>query len=148
MKAFVALFSALIFFVSTGCQTVPADPNDSLDGPSEGQYGPIVLQIRAPEGMTRLQIQQAIQNAVFTTNWETRSVSQGDTTGLIQLYRKSFAYEAILTLVFDGTAVEGYIESYSLTYDGRREKRRVPEAWVNDLSRRITRNIELGAVGY
>lgn len=148
MKALAALILALTLFVTAGCQTVPSDPNDPLNGPSEGQYGPVVLQIRAPEGMTRLQIQHAIQNAVFTTRWETRGISQGDTTGLIQLYRKNFAYEAILTLVFDATAVEGYIESYALTYDGRRERRKVPDSWVNDLSRRITRNIELEAVGY
>lgn len=148
MKPLVAAILALSLFVSPGCQTVPQDPNDPLNGPSEGQYGPVVLQILAPEGMTRLQIQHAIQNAVFTTNWETRTISQGDSTGLIQLYRKSFSYEAILTLVFDQTAIEGYIESYSLTYDGRRERRKVPESWINDLSRRITRNIELEAVGY
>ncbi len=131
-----------------GCQTKRTGGDDTLDGPSEGLYGPTVLRIEAPGGMTRLQNQQAILNAVAETRWEIREMAEGTETGLIQLYRKSYSFEALLTVRYDALVVEGYLESYGLSLDGRRENRRVPESWIDDLSRRIARNVELSAVGF
>ena len=144
-RLFPLSFACLLLL---GACSTPSDPNDRFDGPSEGRFGPTVMQITNPDGMTRLENQQSILNAARVEGWEVLEVVDGESTGRVKLYRKTYLREAILTLRYDATAIEGYIESYGLAYDGRRKNRSVPEGWILDLQRRIARFIELEAVGY